>query len=244
MGTSQNSKYMLEKKKDLTRKIKHKNYQVFCDNFYTSFSLFSDILADGLYACGTVRTHCKGFPNDLKEYILYNKLERGESITLQCINQTNMITTVWEDTKLVSATSTNAQPLPHNEVTRQMKTGEKRKLPCPQNITIYNQYMGGVDRNDQLWQYYHIKLKCRKYYKYIFWFLMDVGITNCFILAKEYTDLSLKHVKDFHLQLAKELIGDFNGRKRCGRKSLSQPAKKFITSHFPLNIDGKQHIYI
>ena len=94
--------------------------------------------------------------------------------------------------------------------------------------------MGGVDRNDQLLQYYHIKLKCQKYYKYIFWFLMDVGITNCFIRAKEYTDLLLSLVKDIHLQLAKELIGDFNGRKRCGRKSLSQPAKKFLLCHiFP-----------
>ena len=104
-------------RKDLMRKIQHKNYHFFCDNFFTSFSLFRDLLANGLYAYGTVRTHHKGFPNDLKEYILYNKLERGESITLQCINP-NMITTVWQDTKLVSATSTNAQPLPHNEVIR------------------------------------------------------------------------------------------------------------------------------
>ena len=111
--------------KDLTRKIKPKNYHVFCDNFFTSFSLFRDLLANDLYACNTIRTHRKGFPNDLKEYIVYNELERGESITSQCVNQTNMITTVWQDTKLVSATLTNAQPLPHNEVTRRMKTREK-----------------------------------------------------------------------------------------------------------------------
>ena len=146
--------------KDLTRKLKYKNYHVYCDNFFTSFSLFRDLLANGLYACGTVRTHRKGFPNDLKHYITYSQLERGEIITLQCVNEPNMIATVWQDTKLVTATSTNAQPLPHNEVARRMKTGEKKIFSCPQNITSYNQYMGGVDKNDQLRQYYHIKLKC------------------------------------------------------------------------------------
>ena len=71
---------------------------------------------------------------------------------------------------------------------------------------------------------------------------MDVGITNSFLLAKEYTDLSLKNVKDFHLQLAKELIGDFNERKRHGRKYFfSTTQKGHYVTFFPLKIDGKQH---
>ena len=41
-------------RKDLMRKIQHKNYHLFCDNFFTSFPLFRDLLANGLYACGTV----------------------------------------------------------------------------------------------------------------------------------------------------------------------------------------------
>lgn len=46
--------------------------------------------------------------------------------------------------------------------------------------------MGGVDRGDQLRQYYHLRLKSRKFYKYIFWFLVDVSITNTYILHKAY----------------------------------------------------------
>ena len=42
-----------------------------------------------------------------------------------------------------------------------MKTGEKRKFSYPQSNTLYNQYMGGVDRSNQLWQYYHMKLECK-----------------------------------------------------------------------------------
>ena len=61
---------------DLTRKLKYKNYHIFCDNFFTSFSLFRNLLADGLYTCGTVKAYLKGFPNDLKHHIIYSQLER------------------------------------------------------------------------------------------------------------------------------------------------------------------------
>ncbi|CAI7988607.1 hypothetical protein GBAR_LOCUS21 [Geodia barretti] len=36
------------------------------DNFFTSPALFMDLLQDGIYACGTVRSNRRGFPQDLK----------------------------------------------------------------------------------------------------------------------------------------------------------------------------------
>ena len=53
--------------KDLMRKLKCKSDHFFCDNFFPSFSIFRDMLADGLYAHGTVWTHCEGLPNNLKQ---------------------------------------------------------------------------------------------------------------------------------------------------------------------------------
>ena len=76
--------------------------------------------------------------------------------------------------------------------------------------------MGGVDHNDQLQQYYNVRLKGRKYYKYIWWFLFDVAITNAYIPGKNYTDLSIPSLKSFRLDLAKGLIGEYTSRKRAG----------------------------
>ena len=67
--------------------------------------------------------------------------------------------------------------------------------------------MGGVDQNDQLRGHYHVRLKCRKYYKYIFWFLFDVTVINSYILSRHYTDLNIKDVKTLRTELAKGLIG-------------------------------------
>ena len=113
-------------------------------------------------------------------------------------------------------------------------------MNCPQSVSLYNKYMGGVDHNDQLRGYYHVRLKCRKYYKYIFWFLFDVAVINSYILAKHYTDLSIKDVKAFRTELAKGLIGEYSSRKRSGRPTLN-PAKRFCAAHFPMRGSEKVH---
>ena len=45
----------------LTQPFRHKNHQVFCDNFFSSPGLFDELLQHGLYACGTVCCDRHGF---------------------------------------------------------------------------------------------------------------------------------------------------------------------------------------
>ena len=101
------------------------------------------------------------------------------------------------------------------------------------HLHMNNKYMGGVDHNDQLRGYYHVRLKCRKYYKYIMWFLFDVAITNSYILCKLHTDLKYNNIKDFRVDLAKELIGDYFSRKRPGRPPTRPSKKRFCQAHYP-----------
>ena len=52
--------------KILTRPLVRKYHHVFMDNFFTSPALFVDLHQDGIYACGTIRSNRRGFPQDLK----------------------------------------------------------------------------------------------------------------------------------------------------------------------------------
>ena len=142
-----------------------------------------------------------------------------------------------------SSSSTNSDPSKTVDVNRKKKDGSVISIPCPSAIADYNKYMGGIDHNDQLRQYYHVRIKCRKYYKYIFWFLFDITLTNSYILSRYNPDLSssIKHLKDFRMELAKELIGTYNSRKRSGRPSVTIPRKTFCDQHFPNKGEGKQH---
>ena len=65
-----------------------------------------------------------------------------------------------------------------------MKNGEWKIFPCPNTVTSFNKFMGGVDKNDELRQYYHVWIKSCKYYKYLFWMLFDVAIINALIITQ------------------------------------------------------------
>lgn len=66
--------------------------------------------------------------------------------------------------------------------------------------------------------------------EYIFWFLFEVAITNSFILCKEFSTLN---VKAFRVELVKQLIGNYNSRKRPGDLAslLLSASAKSISPH-------------
>ena len=143
---------------------------------------------------------------------------RGDFLTVQ---KGNVCASSWMDKKVVTVMSTTSQPKT-GTVLRRQKDGTRVTVPCPLSIINYNQFMGGVDRGDQVRGYYSCRTKCRKFYKYIFHFLLDVSITNAYILQKGYcSSAPFSTFKPFRLQLASELIGDFCSRRRVGRGASS-----------------------
>ena len=92
------------------------------------------------------------------------------------------------DNKVLTVLSTTSQPVATGTVHRQKKDGSRAPVECPDNIILYNKYMGGIDRGDQLRGCYCCRTKSRKFYKYQFYFLFDVAITNAFILYKHLKD--------------------------------------------------------
>ena len=59
--------------KSLTSELKGKNHHIYFDNYFTSESLLSDLVEDGIYACGTARQDRKGFPDALKKIKFSNR---------------------------------------------------------------------------------------------------------------------------------------------------------------------------
>ena len=129
--------------------------------------------------------------------------------------------------------SSCTQPTATGTVLRRQRDGTRISVPCPQSIISCNSYMGGVDRGDQLCGYYSCKIKSRKFYKYIFFFLFDVAITNAYILHKNYTpEPKPRNMKEFRLRLATGLIGDYCTKCRPGRRSST--IVPLPNRHFPV----------
>ena len=96
----------------------------------------------------------------------------------------NVSVCVWQDTRPVTFMSSCHNPAHTTLVSRRRVDGSIMNVECPVSIRDYNMYMGGVGRGDQLRKYYHVHVKSRKSYKYIFWYLFEVCVLNSFILSR------------------------------------------------------------
>ena len=68
--------------------------------------------------------------------------------------------------------SSNTQPSAVGTVLQRQVDITRSAIPCPQNIILYNKYLGEADRMDQVRGFYSYKVKSHKLYKYIVFFLL------------------------------------------------------------------------
>ena len=173
--------------------------------------LLETLLRKRIYACGTAWADRRGFPAELKSVRLQ---QQGDFVFRQ---KGNLVATVWRDKKNVVVLSMMTSADEVTTVERKQRDGSVQIIPCPTAVDTYNKFMNGVDQGDQLRDYYRV----HKYYKYIFWFMFDVAITNGYILSAfiptTLTTLSFNTLKQFCLNLASQLIANYCSRKRAGR---------------------------
>ena len=117
---------------------------------------------------------------------------RGDSVQRQ---KEAMVATLWLDNKVISLLSTNVQPQGSGVTQPRQKDGTRSEVECPDSVLSYSKNMGGVDHANQLRHYYMVRLKCRKSYKYIYNFLLDMSIINAYIIFNQYSDDQKQHIK-------------------------------------------------
>lgn len=204
---------------DLTRKLFGKHHIVNTDNFFTSPVLCQQLLRHRTYARGTVRINRKGFPQQLGKKDVKNQ---GDYKTAQ---KGEMTACVWMDKKATFTLSTAENPATlATTVQRKTKRGEVKEVPAPSVIANYNNYMNGVDIADQLRTEYSTYRTSKKWWRYLFWFLFDIAVTNGFILMRESRNHrrrtknnrnKARTVVDFRTSFAKLLIGDYSGNEKA-----------------------------
>lgn len=128
---------------NLGRKIIKKSHHVHMDNFFSP-RFFTDLYAEEVYCCGTVRGNRKCMLEGIKSCKLKNhdeiiKFFRKISSSLR-----------HGGTKKLFNLSTNSDPNDHISILRKQKDGTMKDVPCPIIGRQYNRFMFGVDRADQL----------------------------------------------------------------------------------------------
>ena len=186
---------------ELAHDLEKKGYHLYCDNYYSSPELFTELYKKGTGACGTARINKKGMLLDFQKA----NLKKGQVITftdgpLMCLK--------WMDKRAVVMLSTILDDSMIDKRRRNREaSGGVEVVSKPKVVECYNTYMNGVDKGDQLIQYYGYSHRTIKWYKRVFFHLLEVTIVNAYIIycTTRPPKERLSHL-DFHIAVASHLL--------------------------------------
>ena len=190
--------------------LENQGYIIYTDNFYSSPTLFTDLVNKGFGAVGTIDHTRRGCPAALglqKKKMLRQAYQRGYGVW---IRNESIVFCLWRDTKVVCVASTIHLGNSNHQVKRRVKTQariQEISVPIPDAIYDYNKHMGGVDLSDQLFQYFQTRRQTHKYWKTLFYHCIDIATTNASILYRERLSQSQRSKYD-HKGYLRSLVQD------------------------------------
>ncbi|RHY85072.1 hypothetical protein DYB31_005896 [Aphanomyces astaci] len=172
------------------------------DNWYSSVELCLTLLKMGMYCRGMVRSNRAHNPRfgmfDKKQI---KSVMRGSSL-VSVATSLGIIAVSWLDGTVVNMLST-ADATTKSYVHRRIGS-ETRQQECLSLVGLYNKYMQGVDRHDQLRKRFSIAsgASFKHWYKKLGFALVDIAITNLYVL---YTLCEPVNRRDSHMHFQTKL---------------------------------------
>ena len=223
-----------------------KHYKVYFDNFYTSPKLCADLLKKKTYSSGTVRPNRQHFPREIGPKL---KLSRGDFRFQSCGPLFTPLTalrfTDKRDVWCLSSICGTTTEL----TTRRKRDGDGglEAVLIPKIINDYNKFMGGVDAVDQHFVYYAIGRRGVKWWRRVFYRLLEMSIVNAYAIHK-INNIGTQKIISFRLQLAQSLCEEFlssrgNSEDSCHLIRGRKPVKytRLIGKHFLYSSQKREH---
>ena len=186
---------------ELSKELLGLGNTIYLDNWYSSPNLYYTLLHQQKYAVGTVRLSRKNMPKRFPG----RKLKKNE-YTSQ--NANRIMALIWRDKKEVKMLSTK-------HTSEMVVTGKRDRegnlITKPACVVAYNKGMGGVDRSDQISATCRSVRKHTKWYKKLFFYIIDIAIVNSFLLFKKlHADMRRNTLTEFKVELARQLLQSAN----------------------------------
>ncbi|KAH9645066.1 hypothetical protein HF086_005611 [Spodoptera exigua] len=174
-----------------------KGHELFMDNYYNSYGLSQKLLDLKTHTVGTLRKSRKENPKN----VMNKKLKKGEHVW---VRKNNVYVSKWVDKRAVTMITTKDHPKMINVAN---KRGQLKRKPI--EVVSYNAFMSGIDRADQMVSYYSSPRKCLRWYKKVFFHLLDLTVWNSFYLYRKYKMNNSKKYEFLHFRedLIRTLIG-------------------------------------
>lgn len=214
-------------------------YSLYIDNFYTSPTLVTYLYKNGIHCTGTLDCTRTGVPSQvhhLKKDLAKKSVPRGKGVY---VRDGICAYAVWKDTKCVAVMSSEHPGHSETTVTRNVKQengqNEKMAVQIPSIVYNYNRFMNGVDRSDQLINYYNLLRQTKKYWKTLFFHYVDIALVNSYIIYKELNPDQSSRMS--HYTFRETIVRQLCGIQIAFQQSVAgrKPAAECI--HVPVKMD-------
>ena len=219
-------------------------YHIYFDNFFTSPKLVQHLFMNGTPSSGTCKINREGFPKSMKDVKVWaRKLERG---SMRWARESNVLILQWIDNRPVSLITSIDSANDKKDVERRTKTKgvfEKVNVSQPYAFHRYNQYMNAVDRSDQMLACHNINRKCYRWWKTLFYHLIDMAIVNSFLLFQSHRNsnpgnpalhrISTYSIVDYREQIIRQICGlaEYDRPPVNEQVQAVPPHDQFCTAH-------------
>ena len=218
---------------NLFAQFSYMGYSVYMDNYYTSPYLFYHLNRWDILATGTSRPR-KGYPKNL----MVKKLkEKGNAVDFNYFDSMNLLRIM--DRKVVTFLTSE-----HNlDLIPTGKSNYRNKEPITKPVVMhmYNKFMGGVDRNDQLGKYSAFNHRSLKWWKKVLFRILNLCMVNTFTLYNEWCAIQgkpklkkLKFRRNVINQIV-EFVGPDGVRPVQRAVAHTRLSERHFPSHIPQN---------
>jgi len=178
------------------------NSHLFFDSLFSSFKLFQELINRDFYFTASLSKARLGFPIKPKE----KEMEQYESKFSQFDSITHVF---WKSNQKILSMCSNFYQNNTRLVSDKSKTITFQK---PEMIYRYNLLARGVDKHNQLCSYYVSNRKTIKWYRKIFFYVIEACLVNSYILYKmnKNKKMSLLNFQLAIIQGLSNIYLDFN----------------------------------
>lgn len=219
------------------------------------------LFQQGVPTTGTIRENSRGFPANMKDGSQWSKAANVERGSMRWERDPPVLALQWFDNKVVSMLSTIETANDSVQVKRKKKTGgvwSTTIVQQPKAIATYNKYMNAVDRSDQILVTNNVLRKCMRWWKTLFFHLIDIAVVNSYILFREHqakfpdnedlhrtADYSLAHFREEIVRNICDLPEySYQPPVRSPPTGKKVDADEFESVHMPVFVEGKKNCVV
>lgn len=183
---------------NLLHGLENSGYTLWMDDSHCSPDLFFELQRMGVDACGTVLPNKKNMPLDCK----HQKLHKGQGESWVSDAEPKLHVVRWQGKKEIFMLTTIHDLSVQQTQRTNWRTGER--LVKPKCMLDFNKNIRSGDGRNQILKTYAMINKNRKWYIKLFFHVLDMTITNSYVLfMKNGGDLT---DYNFRVKLASEII--------------------------------------